>query len=264
MTVLRRVAGAGALFALMLVVGTANVAAQYDAEFEAIYPFLGNWDSQIRNPDGQDRGNCGGRTGDYGEKLLNCSLPTDQLPLSARGEAWMNYVDLMQSPATVQCAAAGLPASLGEDYSLSATPGRVVIDATQFGERTIWMNGTGPAPLSGELFQHGYSVGRFDGDDLVIESNNFTFDPDGMDDHLHMASSVRKKVTERYQMINDDNIRLIITLEDPTFLTRPFTYSKLFTRTTRQRNPGWRTCDPDVTRRELEYAYPGTKYRDEQ
>ena len=125
------------------------------------------------------------------------------------------------------------------------------------------MNGTGPTPRTGELFQQGYSVGHFDGNDLVIMSTNFTFDPDGMDDHLHMASSVRKKVTERYQTIDDD-IRLIITLEDGTFLTRPFTYSKLFTRTTRQRNPGWRACDPDLSRRELEYAYPGTKYRDEQ
>ena len=86
MTGLRRMVRTGALFALVMMVGTANVAAQYDAEFEAIYPFLGNWDSQIRNPDGQDRGNCGGRTGDYGEKLLNCSLPTDQLPLSVRGK----------------------------------------------------------------------------------------------------------------------------------------------------------------------------------
>ena len=57
-------------------------------------------------PDGQDRGNCGGRTGDYGEKLLNCSMPVDQLPLNARGEAWLKYVDILQSPTTVECCAA--------------------------------------------------------------------------------------------------------------------------------------------------------------
>ena len=68
MTRLRRVARLGALFALVIGVGTANVAAQTDEEFESVFPFLGNWDSRIQNPGGQDRGNCGGRTGDYGEK----------------------------------------------------------------------------------------------------------------------------------------------------------------------------------------------------
>ena len=89
MTVLRRVAGAGALFALMMVIGTAGVAAQNNEEYEQIFPFLGHWDSQISAPDGQDRGNCGGRLGDYGEKQLNCSMPVDNLPLNARAEAWI-------------------------------------------------------------------------------------------------------------------------------------------------------------------------------
>ena len=265
-TGLRQVARAGVLFALVLAVGTVEVAAQSDEEFENAYPFLGSWDSQIQNPGGQDRGNCGGRTGDYGEKLLNCSLPTDQLSLNARGEAWMDYVDLFQSPTTAACARLSLPAMLGDDFTLSGARGRLDIAVAQGNERTIWMDGTGPMPQNGELFQQGYSVGRFDGDELVIESANFTFDPDGMDDHLHMASSVRKKVTERYQFIDDNNLRLIITLEDPMFLTKPLTYSKLFTRGGGGGGAGggFRQCDPDLARRELEYAYPGTKYRDEQ
>jgi hypothetical protein len=258
---LKYAASAGTLVALALVVSTAGVAAQSYEEYEKITPFLGHWDSQINNPDGQDRGNCGGRLGDYGEKHLNCAMPVAQLPLNARGEAWLKYVDIFQSPTTTECADLSLPAALEGDFSLSAAPGRVVTDTNQFGERIIWMNGTGRTPRHGELFQRGYSVGRFDGDDLVFETTHFTFDPDGMDDHLHMASSVRKEVTERYQVIDDDNIRLIITLDDPTFLTRPFTYSKLFTRTApRNRSAGWSFCDPDVSRREVEFSYPGGKY----
>jgi hypothetical protein len=264
MTGLKRVARAGAIVALAVMVGPADVAAQSDEEYESIAPFLGHWDGHISAPDGQDRGNCGGRTGDYGEKLLNCSIPVDNLPLNARAEAWMNYVDIFQSPTTAECATGSLNASLGEDFSLAAAPGRIVTESGQFGERTVWMNGAGPTPLSGDLFQHGHSVGHFEAGDLVIETTHFTFDPDGMDDHLHMATSVRKKVTERYQIIDEDTIRLIITLDDPTFLKRPFRYSKLFTRMpSRSRNAGWRSCDPDVSRRELEFAYPGKKYPDE-
>ena len=263
---LRRATIGSSLVALVLVVGTAAAAAQSYDEEEKIDRFLGFWDSQIINPDGQDRGNCGGRTGDYGEKLVNCSMPVGQLPLNARGEAWLKYMDMLQSPTTTECAGLSLPSALGsaDNVSFSASPGRVVVDLSQFGERTAWMNGTGPTPRSGELFHHrGYSVGRFEGDDLVVVTTNFTFDPDGMDDHLHMASSVRMKVTERYQFIDADNIRLIITLDDPTFLTRPFTYSRLFTRgRPGNRNAGWSFCDPDVARREVEYAYPGNKYGD--
>ena len=216
----------------------------------------------ILNPDGQDRGNCGGRTGDYGEKLLNCSLPADQLPLNARAEAWMKYMDHRQSPTLAECAQLGIPGVLGDGMFISAYPGRVVIDHPT-GPRTVWMNGTGPKPRSGELFQHGYSVGRFDGDDLVIETTNFIFDPDGMDDHLHMASSVRKKVTERYHLIDNATLRLIITMDDPTFLTRPFTYAILQSRKPGGPAPGWRgACDSDVARGEVEYAYPGNKYPD--
>ena len=80
MTGLTRAASAGILVALVLVVSPAPVAAQSDDEYDKIYPFLGNWDSRISMPDGQDRGNCGGRTDEFGVKLVNCSMPVGQLP----------------------------------------------------------------------------------------------------------------------------------------------------------------------------------------
>jgi len=261
----RCVAAAGAFLGLVLAVGTTDAAAQADEEYEKILPFIGHWDSDVVVPDGQDRGNCGGRTGDYGEKLLNCSLPVDQLPLNARGEAWLKYVDIFQSPTTAECAQLGLPALLTDGAFISASPGRVDMQHPTnpwYVPRTVWLNGTGPTPLPGQLFQHGHSVAHFDGDDLVIETDHFTFDPDGIDDHLHMASSVRKKVTERYQLIDDDHLRIVITLEDPTFLSRPFTWAILWSKKQGGPPPAWRSCDADAARRELEFAYPGNKYPD--
>lgn len=221
MTRARRVARAVAFLGLALLIGAADATAQTDEEYEKVLPFIGHWVSDVAVPDGQDRGNCGGRTGDYGEKLLNCSLPVDQLPLNARGEAWLKFVDIRQSPVTAECAQLGLPALLTDGAYISASPGRVEMQhpTNNYVSRTVWLNGGGPKPLVGQLFQHGFSTGRFDGDDFVIETDHFTFDPDGIDDHLHMASSVRKKVTERYQLIDDEHLRIIITLEDPTFLS---------------------------------------------
>ena len=87
-----------------------DVGAQTDEQFFKSFPFIGNWDPGVGNPDGQDRGNCGGRLGDYGEKLLNCSLPVDQLPLNKRGEAWLEFADHRASPALAECAEVAVPA----------------------------------------------------------------------------------------------------------------------------------------------------------
>jgi hypothetical protein len=260
-----------ALFATVLALAMVSMAAvpataQTDEEFDKIYPFLGHWDPEISGPDGQDRGNCGGRTGDNGEKLVNCTMPVGRLPLNSRGEAWLRYQDQLQSPTQADCAQIAFPAVLAENLFISAYPGRLITEHPSNPwhlTRTVWMNQLGPQPLPGELFQHGLSRGRFDGDDLVIDTTHFTFDPDGLEDHLHMASSVRKKVTERYRLIDDNSMRLIITVDDPTFLTEPFTYAFMFNKAGMNGpRQGWRQCDAESARREQEFAYPATKYPD--
>ena len=137
-------------------------------------------------------------------------MPVDQLPLNARGEAWLKYMDLGSRRPRPNVPRFPIRPCLAEGSDISAIPvgsRSRSIRNPWFLTRTVWMNGTGPKPRPGELFQHGLSTGRFDGNDLIIETDHFTFDPDGLDDHLHMASSVRKKITERYPMIDDDNLR---------------------------------------------------------
>ena len=262
----RRAMLATVLALAMVSVAAGPAAAQTDEEYEKIFPFLGEWDPNVGSPDDQDRGNCGGQLGDVGEHRLNCSMPAGRLPLNSRGEAWLLYGDQLQSTTQADCAQIGFPALLGEPFWVSAYPGRLVMEHPSnpwYMTRTVWMNGTGPQPLPGELFQHGISRGHFDGDDLVIEVDHFTFDPDGMDDHLLMASSVRKKITQRYHLIDENHLRLIITLEDPTFLTRPFTWAFVFTRVGNDGpSQGWRNCDAESARREQIFAYPGNKYPD--
>jgi hypothetical protein len=256
---------AAVFLGIVMLVGCVELKAQSDEMFDKSYAFIGNWNAGINNPDGQDRGNCGGRLGDYGEKLLNCSMPVDQLPLNKRGEAWMKYVDARQSPSLAECSQVAVPPLLGSGAYISAYQNRLVFmtaDPNGLVTRDVWMDGRKP-PEAGVLFQHGYSIGHWDGDDLVVEDTNFTFDPDGIDDHLHMASSVRKKVTERYHIIDENTMRLIITLEDPTFLTRPFTYAILYNKRPGGLVPVWRACDPSVARNEVYEGYAGNKYPDE-
>ena len=251
--------------ALIFMLAPSELAAQSDEQYDKMLPFIGHWDPEIDNPNGQDRGNCGGRKGDYGEKLLNCEMPGDQLPLNRRGVAWLKYMDHRQSPTLTECIQVAIPPLLSGGVYMSGFPDRMLLQ--HFGssgspliDRTVWFAGHDPRPKPGELFQHGHSVAHFDGNDLVINSTNFTFDPDGIDDHMHMASSVRKKVTERYHLIDDTTLRLIITLEDPTFLTRPFTWAFVMLKKPGGPPPSYRSCDAEISRNEVYDAYPGDKY----
>ena len=253
----------GSFLLWMVMPGPPIVAAQSVEQFDKVFTFIGGWDPRIRNPDGEDRGNCGGRLGDYGEKLLNCSLPVDQLPLNARAEAWLTFADHRMSPTLAECAIPTVPNIFGGPFYIWAFPDHLTFQynegAVGLITRQIWMDGRAH-PEARSLFQNGHSIGWWDGNDLMVETTNFTFDPDGIDDHLHMASSVRKKVTERYQIVEEDVLRLIITLEDPTFLTRPFKYAFSLYRSPGGIEPDWTNCDPEVTRNEVIFAYPGVKY----
>jgi hypothetical protein len=247
------------LLVLTIVAGTLDVAAQVDRD--KMEPFIGIW-----GRDGeQDRGNCAGRRGDAGELLENCSIPFDQLPLNARGKAWLEFMDHLQSPTLNDCLPISFPTLWGDNavWEMSAQ----IDSITQyFGGsannvlRKIWMDGRGHPP-KGEAYQHGHAIAHFDGDDLIVESTNYTFDPDGTDDHSHMASSVLKKLTERYHKIDDDIMRITITLEDPIFLKRPFVYAHIHKRRPPQQVNTWFECDAEASRGEVEAAYPGEKYK---
>ena len=87
-------------------------------------------------------------------------------------------------------------------------------------QRTINLDEVEPYP--GEAFM-GYSVGRWDGDTLVVDVSDFSpytwFDRSGNfhSDALH--------VVERYTPISRDAIRYEATIEDPRVFTRPWTIS---------------------------------------
>jgi hypothetical protein len=248
------------LLVMAILIGTLDLAAQIDRD--KIEPFIGIWG---RDPQ-QDRGNCAGRHGDAGEPLENCSLPADKLPLNARGKAWLEFYDQLASPTLNDCLPISFPTLWGDNavWEMSAQADSI---QQYFGGtannvlRKIWMDGRSHPP-AGDAFQHGHAIGHFDGDDLVVESTNFTFDPDGTDDHLHMASSARKKVTERFHKIDDDTMRIIITLEDPIFLKKPFVYAHIHKRRPAQQVNTWFECDAESSRGQIEAAYPGVKYKD--
>jgi hypothetical protein len=70
----------------------------------------------------------------------------------------------------------------------------------------------------------GYSVGRWEGDTLVVESRGFN----GKTwlDSAGLPTSEKLRVTERFRRKDFGHMELQITIDDPTFYTRPFTVTE--------------------------------------
>jgi len=109
-------------------------------------------------------------------------------------------------------------------------PGRtLIVYESNYGLRTIYTDGR-PLPKQGEPQPtwHGYSIGRWDGDTFVVESNNFRgvqggLAADGWLDQLGSPFTDALHLTERFQRVNFGNLHIDITVDDPKAYTRPFT-----------------------------------------
>ena len=86
--------------------------------------------------------------------------------------------------------------------------------------RTIWMDGRA-LPASPDLLRwNGYSVGRWDGDTLVVDSVGF--DSRSWVDHFGYPHSEDMRLQERYRRVSPDTLELNMTITDPKIYTTPW------------------------------------------
>ena len=171
--------------------------------------------------------------------------------ITPQGKAAMSKAD---PRATVQkdCIPIGEPALMF--YPVATTvrveKDRVVMDVDWMeSQRIIYLDGRAHPPAN-QTFLHGHSVGRWEGDTLVVETTNFREHPMGLSTSL--PSSTQKKLTERFRL-GDDRKTLIYsgTVEDPVYLTKPGEWSGKW-----EYRPGMphsnQKCDVEVARKFLE------------
>jgi hypothetical protein len=90
--------------------------------------------------------------------------------------------------------------------------------------RTVYMDGR-EHPADSERTHSGHSIGRWDGDTLVVDTRNFA-------DHrspyqIGVPSGAQKHVIERYRLIEDGSrIAVEFMLEDPEYLAAPMTHAR--------------------------------------
>src|SRR5580693_827540 len=106
------------------------------------------------------------------------------------------------------------------EHTIIQTPAVIVILNNDLTYRRIFMDGRQLEKNPNPTWM-GYSVGHWDGDTLVVESNGFNestwLDSDG---HPHTEAL---RMTERYRRRDFGNLELDVTLSDPAAYTRPWT-----------------------------------------
>jgi hypothetical protein len=97
-----------------------------------------------------------------------------------------------------------------------------ILYEANYGLRYIYTDGR-PLPPNGEPqpWWYGYSVGHWEGDTLVVETNNLR--DDGWLDVRGSPLTDQAKITERFRRVNFGKLEIDITIDDPKAYTKPFT-----------------------------------------
>jgi hypothetical protein len=135
-----------------------------------------------------------------------------------------------------RCLTLGLPefgAATGSFRRIVQTPGGITmffdVGQGQGWQRNVVMNGSPHLPASVRQW-FGDSRGHWEGDTLVVDVTNFSpkTDYQGARENLHLI--------ERWKRTGPDSLELVVTIEDPTVWTRPWTVKQEFNRQSEQEN----------------------------
>ena len=124
-------------------------------------------------------------------------------------------------------------------WSVQQTPERFMqFSGWHHNYREVWTDGR-PLPPMDEVEPkwNGYSVGRWDGNTLVVESVGF--DPRTWLDHNGYPHTEEMRLQERYRLIDADTLELRMTITDPEFYAQPFQSDVKLFRRDRENEKAW-------------------------
>ncbi len=155
--------------------------------------------------------------------LLN---PGEEVSLTPYGAERYKKLDMANAP-SYKCLPYGPVRGLQSTnpFQIIQTDGLVAVLTEHIDYRLIYTDGRRhPDDIADYPEWMGHSIGRWDGDTLVVDTiamrEETWLDTAGFEhsDKLHLS--------ERFQKTGPDTFRLTVTVEDPVFYTKPFTYSR--------------------------------------
>lgn len=182
----------------------------------------------------------------------------DNFPqLNARALAYQETWEEIMAP-KYDCQPASSPAIQYDPYAMQVTqwPDRVLIRYEKDDQlRTIWLDGREAKATDYSI--QGFSTGYYEDGALNIRTTHFVFDIAGFDDYNGIPSSAQKVVTEKYWM-EEGNLKLTLTVEDPMFLNAPASYTTQWIPASADYRLQPYDCDPEAARASVRF-YP-SKY----
>jgi hypothetical protein len=190
--------------------------------------------------------------GDYAGGLEELA---DELSLTAKGQAAADAFDQnSEENPVISCTTRPAPAGIVyTDFypmEIEFVNDDITMIRSQFfdQERTVYMDGRAH-PSVNERFHEGHSVGRWEGDVLVVDTTNFAVDRSAYQNGV--PSGDQKHVVERYRL-HEDGTRMTaeFRVEDPEYFVGTFTHSRDLIYSPHLEMTPY-NCDPEASRRYL-------------
>jgi hypothetical protein len=157
-------------------------------------------------------------------------LPGQEISLTPYGAERYRKVDMANSP-SYKCLPYGPTRGLQSTnpFQIIQTPALMAIITEHIDYRMIYTDGRGhPEDILEYPEWMGHSIGRWEGDTLVVDTIGMR--EETWLDTSGFEHSAKLRITERFQKTGPDTIRLTVTIDDPVFYTKPFTYGRNATR----------------------------------
>jgi len=139
--------------------------------------------------------------------------------------------------ASTRCLPEGMPTIMAAVYPIEIvqTSKQIVVLAEFLTQtRRVYLNEKMPALDDVSPGYNGYSVGHWQGDTLVVQTIGVREDVQ----FVAAPHSLQMKITERWRLTAPDRLEDQITIDDPAFLAKPYTFTFGY-----KRNPSYRIME---------------------
>ena len=178
--------------------------------------FSGVWEIGFGGGGGGGRGRGGATAGPQ----LTAAADAKRKQLASRG---------LEDSETANCLPPGMPGIMGQPYPMEflMTPGKVTIVIEAYQQvRHIYTDGR-PLTKDPDPKFHGTSVGRWEGDTLVVDTIGFSALTEIARNVPH---SGKMRIVERFRLAEPDTMTIETTITDPDVLVAPFTSTRTLRR----------------------------------
>jgi hypothetical protein len=142
-----------------------------------------------------------------------------------------------QDSQAANCLPPGMPGIMGQPYPMEflLTPGKVTIVIEAYQQvRHIYTDGR-PLPDDPDLKFHGTSIGRWDGDTLIVDTVGFS---PLTEITRYVPFSAKARIVERFRLTDADTMSIETTITDPEMLAAPMVSTRSL-----RRHRNWTTAE---------------------